>query len=44
MGFKLPVGTRITDEYSNRHICAVGDVIVEVTNGMYSDSTITINK
>ena len=43
MAFKLPVGTRITSNTATDHM-RVGDVVVEVTSGMYSDSTITINK
>ena len=43
MGFKLPVGTRITSNTATDHL-RVGDVVVEVTSAMYSDSTITINK
>jgi hypothetical protein len=43
MGFKLPVGTRITSNTATEHL-HVGDVVVDVTSGMYSDSTITINK
>lgn len=43
MGFKLPVGTRITSNTATEHL-HVGDVIVEVTGSMYSDSTITIGK
>lgn len=43
MGFKLPVGTRITSNTTTEHL-HVGDVVVDVTAGMYSDSTITIGK
>jgi hypothetical protein len=43
MGFKLPVGTRITTNTATGHL-HVGDVIVDVTSSMYSDSTITIGK
>lgn len=43
MNFKLPVGTRVTSNTATEHL-HVGDVVVEVTAGMYSDSTITIGK
>jgi hypothetical protein len=39
--FKLPVGTRITTNTATDHH-KVGDVIVEVTPSMYSNSTLTI--
>ena len=43
MGFKLPVGTRVISDTATEHL-HVGDVVVEVTDSMYSDSTITIGK
>jgi len=39
--FKLPVGTRITTNTATEHHKA-GDVIVEVTPSMYSNSTLSI--
>lgn len=43
MGLKLPVGTRITtDTATDNH--PAGTLIVEVSAGMYSDSTIAIKK
>jgi hypothetical protein len=39
--FKLPVGTRITTNTATEHH-PVGSLILEVTAGMYSDSTTTI--
>ena len=39
--FKLPVGTRITTNTATEHH-PVGSLILEVTSGMYSDSTLTI--
>jgi hypothetical protein len=41
MPFKLPVGTRVTTSTATDHH-KVGDVIVEVTPSMYSNSTLTI--
>jgi hypothetical protein len=38
---KLPVGTRITTNTATEHH-KVGDLIVEVSSSMYSDSTLTI--
>lgn len=38
---KLPVGTRITTDTATANH-KVGDLIVEIADGMYSDSTITI--
>jgi len=43
MGFKLPVGTRVLSNTATGHL-HVGDVVVEVTDSMYSDSTISIGK
>ncbi len=41
MGVKLPVGTRVTtDTATPNH--KVGDVIIEISAGMYSDSTLSI--
>jgi hypothetical protein len=41
MSVKLPVGTRITtDTATENH--KVGDLIVEISEGMYNDSTLTI--
>lgn len=42
MPFKLPVGTRITSNTATQHL-KVGDLILEVSDSMYSDSTLTIN-
>jgi hypothetical protein len=39
--FKLPVGTRVTTSTATDHH-KVGDLIVEVTPSMYSNSTLTI--
>jgi hypothetical protein len=41
VGEKLPVGTRITTNTATANH-KVGDVIVEITTGMYSDSTLSI--
>jgi hypothetical protein len=38
---KLPVGTRITTDTATANH-KVGDLIVEIADGMYSDSTLTI--
>ena len=40
---KLPVGTRVTANADTGRY-HTGDVIVEVTDGMYKDSTISIGK
>jgi hypothetical protein len=42
-GFNLPVGTRVTMNSSSGRYHA-GDVIVEVSTSMYSDSTISLGK
>lgn len=42
-GFNLPVGTRVIMNTSSGRYHA-GDVIVEVTAGMYNDSTISLGK
>ena len=42
-GFNLPVGTRVTMNRSSGRYHA-GDVIVEVSASMYSDSTISLGK
>jgi hypothetical protein len=41
MPFKLPVGTRITTSTATEHH-KVGDLIVEVSTSMYSNSTLSI--
>lgn len=41
IGEKLPVGTRITTNTATANH-KVGDVIVEIAAGMYSDSTLSI--
>ena len=41
IGEKLPVGTRITTNTATANH-KVGDVIAEITAGMYSDSTLSI--
>ena len=42
MPVKLPVGTRVTTNTATQHL-KVGDLIVEVSASMYSDSTLSIN-
>jgi hypothetical protein len=42
MPVKLPVGTRIISNTATQHL-KVGDLIVQVSESMYSDSTLSIN-